>query len=169
MRKKELKYVYFCFFNRSFSSRSSVTFRSFSLAVLSTQRFRESTAREISSSFWLINAKSLISSSEIFPSRAIWISLLVSGLISLRQAIGLQDNIGEFADFHFRNVALPDGAFMGAVVIAKIRAFVAVRHLHDVVRSRLLCFVFNFFNPGGRNSCHQLTCFLAGEFFFFPA
>ena len=81
----------------------------------------------------------------------------------------LQDNIGEFADFHFRNVALPDGAFMGAVVIAKIRAFVAVRHLHDVVRSRLLCFVFNFFNPGGRNSCHQLTCFLAGEFFFFPA
>ena len=44
----------------------------------------------------------------------------------------LQDNIGEFADFHFRNVALPDGAFMGAVVIAKIRAFVAVRHLHDV-------------------------------------
>ena len=84
---KELKYVYFCFFNRSFSSFSSVIFRLFSLAVLSTQRFRESTAREISSSFWLINAKSLISSSEIFPSRAIWISLPVTGLISLRQAI----------------------------------------------------------------------------------
>ena len=28
----------------------------------------------------------------------------------------LQDNIGEFADFHFRNVALPDGTFMGCLL-----------------------------------------------------
>ena len=76
------------------------------------QRFRESTAREISSSFWLINAKSLISSSEYFPvsdnldqSAGEWIDFIETGNC-------LQDNIGEFADFHFRNVALPDGAFM---------------------------------------------------------
>ena len=59
----------------------------FSLAVLSTHRFRESMARDTSSNFLLINAKSLISSSVILPSRAIWIRRLVNGLISFRLAM----------------------------------------------------------------------------------
>ena len=37
-----------------------------SLAILSAQRFKESTAREILSSFWLIKAKSFISSGRPF-------------------------------------------------------------------------------------------------------
>ena len=47
----------------------------------------EINAREISSSLLLIKAKSLISSSLILPSRAIWIRRPVRGLISFRLAI----------------------------------------------------------------------------------
>ena len=59
------------YFNFSFSAFRSSRLRSCSLAVLSTQRFRESIAKDISSSFLLIKAKSRISSSLILPSRAI--------------------------------------------------------------------------------------------------
>lgn len=51
-----------------FSALSKSTLISFWLIVLSTHRFNESIAKETSSNFLLINAKSLISSSEIFPS-----------------------------------------------------------------------------------------------------
>ena len=69
------------------SAFRSSRLRPCSLAVLSTQRFRESMAKEIASSFLLIKAKSLISSSLILPSRAIWISRPVRGLISFRPAM----------------------------------------------------------------------------------
>ncbi|CUP92689.1 Uncharacterised protein [Dorea longicatena] len=59
------------YFNFSFSAFRSSKLRPCSLAVLSIQRFKESIAKEISSSFLLIKAKSLISSSLILPSRAI--------------------------------------------------------------------------------------------------
>ena len=71
----------------SFSAFNREILMLFSLAVLSTHKFKESMASDTSSSFLLINAKSLISSSEIFPSRAICISRPVSGLISFRLVI----------------------------------------------------------------------------------
>ena len=74
------------YFNFSFSAFRSSRLRSCSLAVLSTQRFRESMTKEISSSFLLIKAKSLISASLILPSRAIWISRPVRVVISFRPA-----------------------------------------------------------------------------------
>lgn len=56
----------------SFSAFNREILMLFSLAVLSTHKFRESIARETSSSFLLINAKSLISSSEIsHPGRSV--------------------------------------------------------------------------------------------------
>ena len=75
------------YFSFSFSLFSSSIFNACSLAVLSIQRFSESIAREISSSFLLISAKSFISSSLILPSRAIWIRRVVRGLISFRLAM----------------------------------------------------------------------------------
>ena len=71
----------------SFSIFSISILMLFSLAVLLTHRFSASMATDTLSSLWLINAKSLISSSVIFPSRAIWIRRPVSGLISSRLAI----------------------------------------------------------------------------------
>lgn len=59
------------FLSFSFSSFSISIFIPFSAAVLSTQRFKESIAKEISSNLLLMLAKSLISSSVIFPSFAI--------------------------------------------------------------------------------------------------
>ena len=75
------------YFNFSFSAFRSSRLRPCSLAVLSTQRFKESMAKEISSNFLLIKAKSFISSSLILPSRAIWIRRPVRGLISFRPAM----------------------------------------------------------------------------------
>ena len=44
---------------------------------------------------------------------------------------------------------------------------IAVSHLDDVVRGWFLQFVFDLFNPGGRNTGHFLAGFFAGQTLFF--
>ena len=66
-------------------------------------------------------------------------------------------------------LVVPLEVFVGTVIVAQVRPSVAVCHLNNVVRSRLLCFVLDLFDPGGRNSRHAVCSFLPGQALFFPS